>query len=66
MKWLKQFPLHAHYHSQSNIPEPIPFQRHILQELSDVLVKVLNPSQTAEKKQALLQSNYTPCLSEIS
>lgn len=47
------------------IPEPIPFQRHILQELSAVLVKVLSPSQKAGKKQALFQSNYTPRFLEI-
>lgn len=47
-KWLKKFSLHAHYHI---IPEPIPSQKHILQELLDEQVKALNPSQTAEKKQ---------------
>lgn len=65
MKWPKKFSLHNHYHTQSVIPESIPSQKHILQELSDEQVKALNPSQTAEKRQTLLQSNYTTCLSEI-
>jgi len=62
MKWAKKFSLYAHYHSQ--IPEQIPFQKHILRELLAVQVKALNPSQTAEKKQTFLQTKYT-CLSEV-
>jgi len=50
VEWLKKFALHVHCHCQSIIPVSVPFQRHILQEPSDVLGKVLNPSQTAEKK----------------
>lgn len=56
MKWPKKFSLHNHYHTQSVIPESIPSQKHILQELSDEQVKALNPSQTAEKKQTWLQT----------
>lgn len=62
MKWLKKFSLHAYYHSQSNIPEPIPSQKHISQELLDVQMKAPNPSQTAEKRQSLLESNHRTCL----
>jgi hypothetical protein len=38
------------------IPESIPCQRQILQELLDVQMKALNPSQTAEMLHVLVQN----------
>lgn len=42
----------AHFcflHSTKEVPESIPFQRQIWQELLDVQVKALNPSQKAAR-----------------